>query len=295
MIVALLAYLGGVLTILSPCILPVLPFVFARTAQPFARSTLPLLIGMALTFALISTLAAVGGAWAVHFNTYGRVIALIVLAVSAFALLSPHFAEWITRPFVSLGARMTERPAGSSGGVATSLLLGVATGFLWAPCAGPVLGLILTGAALRGPSAGTTVLLLAYALGAATSLAVAAFASTRVIAALKRSLGAGQWLRRGLGVAVLAAVVAVLFGWDTGVLTRLSVGSTQSYEQSLIARFAPRLGAPATNSPAPAESGSMIVTSTSSEPVKTEGQLPSLAGAVAWLNSPPLTPQALRG
>ncbi|HYL72112.1 MAG TPA: cytochrome c biogenesis protein DipZ, partial [Candidatus Dormibacteraeota bacterium] len=79
MILAVLAYLGGVLTILSPCILPVLPFVFARTTQPFARSTLPLLIGMALTFAALSTLAAVGGGWAVHLNSYGRAVALAVL------------------------------------------------------------------------------------------------------------------------------------------------------------------------------------------------------------------------
>lgn len=56
-----LAYLGGVLTILSPCILPVLPFVFARTGQPFIKSGLPLLAGMALTFALVASLAAVGG------------------------------------------------------------------------------------------------------------------------------------------------------------------------------------------------------------------------------------------
>ena len=306
MIVAVLAYLGGVLTILSPCILPVLPFVFARTTQPFARSTLPLLIGMAVTFALLATLAAVGGAWAVHLNTYGRLVALVVLAISALALLSPHFADWVTRPFVALGARMSERPASASGGVTTSLLLGVATGFLWAPCAGPVLGLILTGAALRGPSTGTTVLLLAYALGAATSLAVAALASTRVIAALKRSLGAGQWLRRGLGIAVLVAVVAIVCGWDTGVLTRLSIGSTQSYEQSLIARFAPHVkGAAGATSSGSRESsgvggsdgssGAMTVTSVSDAPVAAEGELPSLAGAVAWLNSPPLTPQALRG
>ena len=48
MLLAFLAFLGGVLTILSPCVLPVLPFAFARSDQPFARSTLPLLLGMAL-------------------------------------------------------------------------------------------------------------------------------------------------------------------------------------------------------------------------------------------------------
>jgi cytochrome c biogenesis protein CcdA len=50
MLIYLLAFVGGVLTILSPCILPVLPFVFARADQPFRRSGLPLLTGMALTF-----------------------------------------------------------------------------------------------------------------------------------------------------------------------------------------------------------------------------------------------------
>jgi cytochrome c biogenesis protein CcdA len=65
MIVLILSYLGGVLTIVSPCILPVLPFVFARADQPFARSGLPLLAGMAATFALVATLATLGGSWAV--------------------------------------------------------------------------------------------------------------------------------------------------------------------------------------------------------------------------------------
>ena len=78
-----------------------------------------------------------------------------------------------------------------------SLLLGAATGLLWAPCAGPVLGLVLTGAALSGPNAHTTLLLFAYAAGAATSLAVAILAGGRVFAAMKKSLGAGEWIRTG--------------------------------------------------------------------------------------------------
>ena len=297
MIVAVVAFLGGALTILSPCILPVLPFVFARTEQPFACSTLPLLIGMAATFAAISTLAAVGGAWAVHLNEYGRIAALLILTLSAFALLSERFAAWITRPFVSLGARLTSDSRGAAQrGVLRSLVLGVATGFLWAPCAGPILGLILTGAALRGPSAGTSVLLLAYALGAATSLAIAAAASTRVIAAMKRSFAAGEWLRRGLGVAVLLAVTAIAFRWDTGLLTRLSLTNTTRLEQSLIDRIAP--GSAATNTMAmqgtgATMTGTMSGATTASLPV--EGEFPSLSGATAWLNSPPLTPQSLRG
>jgi len=313
MIVALLAFLAGVLTIFSPCILPVLPFVFARTDRPFVSSTLPLLAGMAATFAALSTLAAVGGAWAVHLNNYGRIAALALLTVSAFALLSRRFSDWITRPLVALGNRLTSVNVAARSGAGTSALLGVATGFLWAPCAGPILGLILTGAALRGPSATTTILLFAYALGAATSLGVAAAASTRVIAALKRSFATGEWLRRGLGVAVLAAVVAISLGWDTGVLTRLSLARTSRLEQNLIDRVAPTTASGGamsmqgtmTMSGANSMSGAMTsatnpnaVMSGPGAPAGTlpvEGEFPSLSGAEAWLNSPPLTPQALRG
>src|ERR1700749_614143 len=146
-----LAYLGGILTIVSPCILPVLPFVFARSDQPFLRSTLPMLIGMAATFAAVATLAAVGGGWAVEANEYGRYAAMALLAVFGVILLFPALSDYLTRPLVSLGAQLSQSADKSarSGGstIIASLLLGVATGLLWAPCAGPVLGLILTGAA----------------------------------------------------------------------------------------------------------------------------------------------------
>src|SRR5580698_8412753 len=100
MLIYLLAFVGGVLTILSPCILPVLPFVFARADQPFRRSGLPMLAGMAITFAAIATLAAFAGAWVVRANQYGRYLAMAVFAVMGLALLFPSFAEFLSRPFV---------------------------------------------------------------------------------------------------------------------------------------------------------------------------------------------------
>ena len=223
----LLSWLGGVLTIVSPCILPVPPFVFARADRPFLRSGLPLLAGMSLTFAGIATLAAVGGGWAVHANQIGRIAAMVLLTLFGLTLLFGSLADRLTRPLVALGNRLTESAGDSAGeSIGASLLLGVATGLLWSPCAGPILGLILTGAALRGASANTTLLLLAYAAGAATSLAAALLLGGRVFAAMKNSLGAGEWIRRGLGVAVLLGVVAIAFGLDTGILSRLSLAGT---------------------------------------------------------------------
>src|SRR5277367_3838881 len=103
MILFALVYLAGVLTIVSPCILPVLPFVFARADKPFTRSGLPLLLGMAATFALIATLAAVGGGWVVSANQYGRDVALALLALFGITLLLPELAARLTQPLVALG------------------------------------------------------------------------------------------------------------------------------------------------------------------------------------------------
>src|SRR5678816_3312915 len=190
MLLFLLAYLGGILTILSPCILPVLPFIFARADRPFLRNGLPLLAGMAITFAGVATLAAVGGGAAVAANSAGRWIAIFLLAGFALLLIFPRLAERAMRPLVGLGEKLSTQ--GSEDRIAGSLLLGVATGLLWAPCAGPILGIILTGAALSGASATTAGLLLAYALGAATSLGGALVVGGKLFAAMKRSIGAGQ-------------------------------------------------------------------------------------------------------
>jgi cytochrome c biogenesis protein CcdA/thiol-disulfide isomerase/thioredoxin len=303
MLLALLAFLGGALTILSPCILPVLPFVFARADRSFARSTLPLLAGMALTFAAIATLAAVGGAWAVRLNSIGRIAALVLLAVFGVALLSRRVADFISRPFVAFGNRLLERGGGAEPSVLQSGLLGVATGFLWAPCAGPILGLILTGAAINGPNAQTSLLLFAYSAGAVVSLAIATLIGGRVFAALKRSLGAGEWIRRGLGVAVLAGVAAIALGWDTGVLTNLSAERTNSLEQWLLARIQPEAkpedpsnaGAMMMSANPDAAGGAMMSANHGSGAAAVEGEMPSLAGATGWLNSAPLTREALRG
>ena len=289
MILFILAYLGGVLTILSPCILPVLPFVFARADRPFVESGLPMLAGMAATFALVATLAAVGGGWAVTANEYGRFAALALLALFGAALIFPSISERLTRPLVSLGDRLSQNANAGEGtsSVLPSLLLGVATGLLWAPCAGPILGLILTGAAIQGASVGTTLLLLAYAAGAATSLALALLVGGRVFAAMKSSLGVGEWVRRGLGVAVLGAVAALGFGFDTGALTRVSAATTASLEQKLVDMFHTRADVQPT--------AMMAQSGAAAKTLPVEGMLPSLSGATAWLNSPPLTPEALKG
>ena len=294
MFLLLLAYFGGILTILSPCILPVLPFVFARSDQPFRKSGLPLLAGMAVTFALVASLATVGGGWVVRANQFGRIAALVLFGIFGLTLLFSSLAERISRPIVSLGSRLSGNPeAGPS--IANSFLLGIGTGLLWAPCAGPILGIILTTAALGGASARTVLLLLVYAAGAATSLAIALLAGGKAFAAMKRSLGAEEWIRRVLGVAILAGVVAVAFGLDRGVLSRLSLASTSSFEQRLVDKFR----SPGQPTGAPNDQGKNNAAGAMTSPSAVDGSkapaLEKIAGATAWINSAPLTASDLRG
>jgi len=71
MLLLVLAFLGGTLTILSPCVLPVIPFVFAQANRPFRTSGLPTLVGMAVTFAVVASAAAIGGGWVVRHHDDG--------------------------------------------------------------------------------------------------------------------------------------------------------------------------------------------------------------------------------
>ncbi|MFZ4216154.1 cytochrome c biogenesis protein DipZ, partial [Pantoea endophytica] len=109
LLLVMLVFVWGALTLLSPCILPVLPFVFARADRPFLRSTLPLLLGMALTFTVVASLDAVGSQWVAKANQVGRWIALLLMAIFAVSLLWPRLADHLLEPFQSVGARLSAR------------------------------------------------------------------------------------------------------------------------------------------------------------------------------------------
>jgi cytochrome c biogenesis protein CcdA/thiol-disulfide isomerase/thioredoxin len=283
----ILAYLAGVLTIATPCIFPILPFVLARADEPFRRGALPMLLGLAVAFAAVASLASVAGGWALEANLHGRTVALALIALFGLTMLMPTFAARIMAPVVSVGWKLSSwalrRNIGTGATAATSMLLGVATGLVWAPCAGPVLGLILTGAALRGPSVAASSLLLAYGLGAATSLAAGMLLSGRLLAVVKQSVRWGEGVRRILGAAVVAGVATIWFGVDTGPLTRWSSVGTNILERDLIAALRNEPGA-----------GMGTAAYAAAAPVSS-GPLASLLAAKPWLNTPPLQAEDLRG
>ncbi|MBV4551850.1 cytochrome c biogenesis protein DipZ [Pseudomonas sp. SWRI102] len=278
----LIAFLGGILTILSPCILPVVPFLFARANQS-RSSVLLTLAGMMLTFALVSSLAVVSSEWVIHASSIGRQVALVVMVLFALSLMFSRVGTWLSRPLVSLGNRL-DAGAGRMAGPAGSVLIGVATGLLWAPCAGPILGVILTGAMLQGASAETSLLLLAYGLGSALSLGTLILAGRGLIGRLKPSLPITAWLRRATGTLVLLAAVAIGTGVDDRLLANTSSQQSTSLEKSLLESVPKAIDYVVSKAGA-----------NSMPDLESQGAMPSLDGAVQWLNSPPLNREALRG
>ena len=277
----LIAFLGGILTVLSPCILPVVPFLFAGAHR--TRSSIILTLGgMVLTFALISSLAVVSSEWVIKASSTGRQVALIVMVLFALSLISARVGDWLARPFVLLGNRIEPNRRKMSGPL-SSIMIGVATGLLWAPCAGPILGVILTSAMLQGANAGTSLLLVAYGAGSALSLGTLIFAGRGLVNRLKPSIPVTGWLRRGAGVAVLAGAVMISTGADDVLLANTSSEGVSSVEKGLL-ETVPKV-VDYLVSKAKADS-SMD---------NAKGAMPSLSGAVEWINSSALSNESLKG
>ncbi|MCF5570536.1 cytochrome c biogenesis protein DipZ [Pseudomonas sp. Env-44] len=277
----LIAFLGGLLTVLSPCILPVVPFLFAGIDR--TRSSILLTLGgMVLTFALVSSLAVVSSEWVIQANNTGRHVALVVMALFALSLISARISGWLASPFVLLGNRLDPQTRKMSGPLG-SLMIGVATGLLWAPCAGPILGVILTGAMLQGANAQTSLLLVAYGLGSALSLGTLIFAGRGLVNRLKASIPVTGWLRRATGFAVLAAALMISTGADKTLLAGASSEGVSVLENGVL-QSVPKVV-------------EYLVSKAKAEPTldNARGPMPSLSGAVEWLNSPALTSESLRG
>jgi cytochrome c-type biogenesis protein len=211
----MLAFLAGVLTILSPCVLPLAPIVIAGGRAKSPRGPFALAAGLALTFGIIGgVLAALGvefgdAGWvratsAVVMIVVGVVMAAPRLSVHAERLLSPssRFAD-------ALAARLPNAGLWGQAGV------GVVLAFAWAPCAGPTLGAAFSLAASGGSLPATMAVMTIFAFGAATSLLAAGYGLGRLAASGRKFAGStGQFGRVGFGVAFVVVGALILSGLD---------------------------------------------------------------------------------
>jgi cytochrome c biogenesis protein CcdA/thiol-disulfide isomerase/thioredoxin len=278
-----IGFVAGVITAVSPCVLPVLPIVLAGGAtsrgprRPFA--IVAGLVASFTTFTLVAAtlLSALGLP-----GDFLRNLAIALLFVLAATLVFPRLALVLERPL----AFMTRRRGSDLGG---GFVLGVSLGLVFVPCAGPVLATITVLAAQKRISADTVLLTLAYALGAALPMLLVALGGRRVAA---RFRAGSQAFRRSMGVVLAAAALAIVFNLDRGLQTHLG-GYTTALEKhveltsSARARLAKLRG---TKTPA--------VVRAAAGRLPNFGPAPGFRGISHWLNTPgdkPLTLASLRG
>jgi cytochrome c-type biogenesis protein len=208
-----LAFAAGVLTILSPCVLPLAPIVVASARAEDPRGPIALGLGLAATFGVVGGVLASFGV-ELGDSAFARAASAVIMIVIGAALLVPAIGEAIERRLGFAGRAanaLSERLPHA--GLAGHAAAGVVLAFAWAPCAGPILGAALLLVAKGGSPAAAIVTMTAYALGAAGALLVVGYAVGRV-AAKARFAWAGAGGRVALGAAFALIGAAVLTGLD---------------------------------------------------------------------------------
>jgi len=296
MLVLVLAFLGGVLTILSPCILPIIPLVFARADRSFTREIAPMLAGLAIAFTAAALIATATAHWLIVANVVGRDIALALFAIVGITLVSTRAAEWIARPATRAGAALLGSRTGTAPATPLqNVIIGMAIGLLWAPCAGPILGVLIAAAATTGaPRA--ALLFLTFALGAAMSLAAVLSLGARLIARVKRAGATETAVRRAFGVATIVTVLAIFFGYDQLLFGKGGLVKTASAEEHLVSSLTPERVQPHPPGMSLDEfAAEEDALAAAIHLDKADGDLPGFDGGTEWINSSALSPQSLKG
>jgi cytochrome c biogenesis protein CcdA/thiol-disulfide isomerase/thioredoxin len=217
-LLVLFAFVAGAGTALTPCVLPVLPAVLAATGSGGRRRPLGVILGLVATFTLaIVALASVIDGVGLPDGTV-RTLAVVVLLVFGLSLLVPAWAARIEAPLTRL-ARFG--PRGRGEGFWSGLLVGAGLGFVYAPCAGPILAAVVSVSATMGASGELVAVALGYAAGSALVLLLIAYGGRRVLDRL-RAAGRGPAVQRALGVVMIATAVAVAADLDVRFQTALA-------------------------------------------------------------------------
>src|SRR5262245_24010371 len=267
---------AGFITAISPCVLPVLPIVFAGGATGSRRKPFAIIAGLIVSF----TAFTLFGVWLLQRlglpEDLLRDIAIGLLFLVAATLLFPKVEELVQRPFL----RLTRRPGGDLGG---GFLLGASLGLVFVPCAGPVLAAITVVGATQDVGARAVVLTLAYAIGAAIPMLLVAIGGRSAMGALRPH---AHRIRQGLGVVVALTALAIALNVDRHFQTAIP-----GYTEALQGKVEESGRAQRELQKLRGQTRQVAASSS----LRDFGAAPQLTGLSNWVNSKPLTLDKLRG
>jgi cytochrome c-type biogenesis protein len=217
-----LALLAGVVTVAAPCTLPMLPILLGASVGQTGKAR-PALIALGFVISFSATallLSAITRVFDFDPNVL-RTAAAILLLGFGLLMIWPKPFEWLS---IRLGG-LTSSAAGSAAsrqGNIGGFVLGTTLGLVWTPCAGPVLGSILTVVATSRDTAWASALLVVYAIGAAIPMLAIAYGGQAVTTRVRSIARISPKLQRGFGVVVIAFAVASYFQYDTLIVAWLT-------------------------------------------------------------------------
>lgn len=211
-----LAFLAGVLTILSPCVLPLVPLVMGAAVAEHRLAPLALAGGLALSFVAVGLfVATIGFAMGLDGEVFRRIAAVLMIAVGG-VLAIPAAQERVALAAAPAGRWAGERlDRTSRAGVAGQFGVGLLLGAIWAPCVGPTLGAASLLAAQGRDLGAVAATMAVFGVGAALPLVLLGMLSREALARWRgRMTLAGRGARAALGIVLILAGLAVFAGVD---------------------------------------------------------------------------------
>ena len=217
------AYVAGTLTLINPCVLPLLPIIIAAAFQGSRLGPLMLALGLTLSFAVIGVgVTAFGHLAGIDEMSINRAAA-VAMVLFGVVLLVPRIQTLLARVASPLASRANigiDRVQGA--GAAGQLAVGVLLGAVWSPCVGPTLGGAIALAATGEHLGQVGITMLAFGIGVSTVLMALAYGSREILAARRERLMSWMpWAKPVMGAALLVVGVSVFFHLDRMIESRL--------------------------------------------------------------------------
>ncbi|MGY3619084.1 cytochrome c biogenesis CcdA family protein [Bradyrhizobium sp. USDA 10063] len=218
-----LALLAGVVTVAAPCTLPMLPILLgASIGQTSKARPAMIALGFVMSFSMVALLlSAITRAFDFDPNVL-RTGAAILLLGFGLLMIWPAPFEWLTIRIGGLTAGGSPGNATPSLGLIGGFVLGTTLGLVWTPCAGPVLGSILTIVATSKDAGWASLQLVVYAIGAALPMLAIAYGGQAVTTRIRSIARIAPRLQQGFGVVIIAFAALSYFQYDTLIVAWLT-------------------------------------------------------------------------
>jgi len=285
MIKILIAFLAGVLTVGAPCILPLLPILLGTSiGQQSKMRPLFITLGFIITFSLLGFLFSLFTHVLGISQNQLRVVAVVFLLLFALFMIWPTPFEIFTTKVMGRFVNKSYEAGDKYGsGLWGGFFIGVTLGVIWTPCAGPVLGSILTLIATSKEISKAIILMLAYAIGAGLPMLAVAYGGQWASKNVRKIAPYSRRIQQVFGILIIALAISILFQYDVLIQAKLTqLFPSQKIEEKLAGREF--------NSGKDKPSAALIATHLNSQ-----GPAPEFIGISKWVNSGPLTMKDLRG